>query len=58
MAAASRTALAPQHVAAFRARHLEGPKALSWQMRETSQSEATKAFCNKKSSAEEGKTSP
>ena len=35
MAAASRTALAPQHVAGFKARHLEGPKALPLGPKET-----------------------
>lgn len=35
MAAASRRALAPQHVAGFKARHLEGSKTLSPQMKET-----------------------
>lgn len=35
MAAASRTALAPQHIAVFQARYLEGPKALALGPKET-----------------------
>lgn len=35
MAAASRIALAPQHIAGFKARHLEGPKALALRLKET-----------------------
>lgn len=34
MAAASRTTLAPQHVAGFKARYLEGPKALALRPKE------------------------
>lgn len=56
MAAASRTVLAPQHVAGFKARHLEGLKALSLQMRERClKVKLPKPFGTNKASAEEGK---
>lgn len=55
----SRTFLAPRHVAGFKARLLEGPKALALGAeRYKSQTEAFKAFCNKRDNAEEDKKIP
>lgn len=59
MAAASRTALATPTCDKAQGQTPEGPESpVSANGKETSQTEATKAFWNKKASAEEGKASP